>query len=192
MTAEKTLTFYLEPAFRKRAEAGKINFITKVINAFRSHGFSVGFRGNSDGEILGSIKDPGYALCLMEDPVSPRGLTLRLAYFYPFWRIEKLARRWKWEVARTRLNPDDADGDEASAFVRQWRKRLYGSANLEGAREGYVYVPLQGRLIEHRSFPEMSPLDMIVATGVADPRRKIVIGLHTKETYALEELRALE
>ncbi len=49
---QKTLIFYLEPAFRERAEAGKVNFINKIVSA-PSHraGFATEFKGNSDAEI---------------------------------------------------------------------------------------------------------------------------------------------
>lgn len=192
MSAEKTLIFYLEPAFRERAEAGKVNFINKVVGAFASRGFSAEIRGNSDAEILSSTQHPGFALYLMEDPVSPRGLTMRLAYFYPFWRIEKSARRWEWPVARTAFQPDRVDGKEAAGFVGQWRRRLYGDLQPGADAQGYVYIPLQGRLTEHRSFQQMSPLDMITATLAAEPIRDIVVGLHPKETYTVAEKGALE
>lgn len=192
MSAEKTLVFYLEPAFRKRAEAGRVNFINKVVTAFASRGFQVEFCGNSDAEILGSIRHPGPVLYWMEDPVSPRGLTMRLAYFYPFWRIENSARRWEWEVARTKFVPEGVEHGEASGFVQQWRRRLFGADALDTAAQGYVYIPLQGRLTEKRSFQHMSPLDMIGASLLAEPRRQIIVGLHPKETYPPDELRALD
>ncbi len=192
MAAEKTLIFYLEPAFRDGAEAGKVNFINKAVAAFASCGVASEFKGNSDAEILSSVQHQGYALYLMEEPVSPRGLTMRRAYFYPFWRIEKSAKRWEWLVARTAFRPDQIDGDDAAGFVGQWRRRLYGDLEPGAALEGYVYIPLQGRLTEHRSFQQMSPLDMIAATLAAEPVRYIVVGLHPKETHSTAELRALE
>ncbi|MGB5559557.1 MAG: hypothetical protein WBN04_16285 [Paracoccaceae bacterium] len=191
MSAAKTLIFYLEPAFRKRAEAGKVNFVNKIVSAFASRGYATEFKGNSDAEIVSSVLHPGYALYLMEDPVSTRGLTMRLAYFYPFWRIETTAKRWEWQVATMRFDSESVDKAEAVKFARQWRKRLFGDAMPGPAPDGHIYVPLQGRLTEHRSFQTMRPIDMIAATLVAEPNRRVVAGLHPKETYVPDELRAL-
>ena len=192
MSAEKTLIFYLEPAFRKRAEAGKVNFVNKIVAAFASVGYASEFQGNGDAEIVGSVLHPGYALYLMEDPISPRGLTMRLAYLYPFWRIEKSGKRWEWEVAKTRFDPTKEDLAEAANFTRQWRRRLYGIEEATSTSDGYVYMPLQGLLAEHRSFQTMRPLDMIKATLSADPDRPIVMGLHPKEIYTADEHHALD
>jgi hypothetical protein len=192
MTAEKTLIFYLEPGFRERAESGKVNFINKIVSAFASCGIVAEFQGNSDAEVLGSIAHPGYALYLMEDPVSPRGLTMRLSYFYPFWRIEKSGKRWEFEVAGTRFDPESIDRAEAVGFVRQWRKRLFSDVKQEWSGNGHVYIPLQGRLTEHRSFQAMRPLDMIKATLSEEKSRKVILGLHPGETYEADELDALD
>lgn len=191
MKAEKTLIFYLEPAFRERAEAGKVNFVNKIVSAFASCGFGSEFQGNSDAEVLGSIGHPGYSFYLMEEPISPRGLTMRLVYFYPFWRIEKTGKRWEWDVAQTEFHPGSANRTEAVSFVRQWRKRLYGTTELGAEGNGHVYIPLQGRLKGHRSFQAMRPLDMIKATLKSEKSRKIVLGLHPNETYEKDELHAL-
>ena len=192
MNEEKTLVFYLEPDFRERAEAGKINFINKVVRAFRSRGFAVAFRGNSDAEIVQSAVHPGYALYHMEEPISPRGLTMRLAYFYPFWRIERTGRRWEWEVAQSRFDPDAIDPEEAAAFTHQWRNRLFGAPDPAPRKDGHVYIPLQGMLTEHRSFQTKSPIDMIKATLAEDPKRKVVLGLHPREVYSKVERAALD
>lgn len=192
MSAEKTLVFYLEAAFRQRAEAGKVNFVNRITSAFASRGFAVAFRGNSDAEVLASALHPGYAFYLMERPISPRGLTIRLSYFYPFWRIEKSAKRWDWEVARAAYDPDTLDRAEAERFAGQWRKRLFGTDAVTRSLDGHVYIPLQGRLTEHRSFQSMSPLDMIRTTLALEPNRRIVAGLHPNEAYSVEELTALD
>ncbi|MGR3343190.1 MAG: hypothetical protein ACU0DI_08215, partial [Paracoccaceae bacterium] len=62
MRNEKTLTFYLEPEMRTRAMAGKINFVNRVVTAFRNCGFQSDFKENSDIELLRSAKDPGYSM----------------------------------------------------------------------------------------------------------------------------------
>lgn len=192
MNAEKTLVFYLEPGFRERAEAGQINFINKVVLAFQSCGFQVKFKDNSDTEIVESAVHPGYALYHMEEPVGPRGLTMRLAYFYPFWRIERTGRRWDWEVAKSSFDPEKLDPIEAGTFTRQWRNRLFGTAEPAPRGDGHVYIPLQGRLREKRSFQTMSPIEMIERTVAEEPKRRIVLGLHPRETYSTAERRAID
>ena len=55
-----------------------------------------------------------------------------------------------------------------------------------------VYVPLQGRLLERRSFQHASPVEMIETVLAQDKHRKVVLGLHPKEAYSETELAALE
>jgi hypothetical protein len=56
MSDEKTLTFYLEPEMRARAEAGKITFVNKVVAAFKSCGFRSAFRETQILSCLGQRK----------------------------------------------------------------------------------------------------------------------------------------
>ena len=58
--------------------------------------------------------------------------------------------------------------------------------------DGFVYIPLQGRLLDHRSFQSCSPIQMIERTLATFPDRKIIATLHPKETYPKQELDAVE
>jgi hypothetical protein len=190
MNSEKTVTFYLEEEMRRRAEAGLVNVINRMEAAFASVGVACLFRGNSDAELLSSVADPGYAMFFMEEPFHERALTMRLAYHYPFWRIEKTAKRWEGSVARAEFRPEAVEGEAARRFAAFWRRRLYGER--PAGDEGFIYVPLQGRLLKHRSFQAMSPIDMLAQTIRFEPYRKIIATLHPKENYTPAELQALE
>ncbi|MFD1808091.1 hypothetical protein ACFSHQ_07820 [Gemmobacter lanyuensis] len=78
--------------------------------------------------------------------------------------------------------------ERARNFHQRLRDRV-----LEGrvvTREGFVFMPLQGRLTEHRSFQSMSPLDMIRATLDTQPL-PVKATLHPSETYGAADHAAL-
>jgi len=128
----------------------------------------------------------------MDDPFHDRALTMRRAYHYPFWAIERSAKRWEWRVATTPFDATAVPRKEADRFYRFWQSRLFGDAPVEATRGDFVYVPLQGRLFDHRSFQSCSPLDMIRATLEHEPHLPLIVTLHPNETYTAEEKAALE
>lgn len=181
MMVEKHVDFYLEPGLRSSAEAGKHNFINKVITVLEKGGFSTAIHGNTLSDRSQSETRNSYAMFHMDQPLNARGLTMRRVYHYPFWQIEPTTERWDWRVANARFKPEKIDGGEAQKFYNFWRKRLFGDAVQDIGRDGFVYVPLQGRLAERRSFQTCSPIEMLVATLQRDPGRRVVATLHPNE-----------
>jgi hypothetical protein len=59
-------------------------------------------------------------------------------------------------------------------------------------RAGYVYVPLQGRIRDHRSFQFCAPIDMVRSVLRHDPARNVIATLHPSEDYDAADLKALE
>lgn len=188
MVQGRVLRIYLEPDECQRARDGGFPFMTKIKLAFEERGFRVDFVRNSDEERIKSADRRGYALFFMDDPFHDRALTLRRAYFYPFWRIENTDRRWEFQVARKIFDPGEIDTDIARKWADDWRKWLFKGKVADPVRAGAVYIPLQGRLLEHRSFQTMSPLDMVRETIAHEPERRILIGLHPGETYDKADL----
>lgn len=185
------VTFYLEDGLRQSAEAGQHNFLALVAGVLRDAGFTIAYRPDSPEERAASATRGGYALFHMAEPTHDRALTLRRVYHYPFWAIEPSARRWDWRVARTAFPADAVPRTEADRFYRFWQRRLFGDAPEKAARAGFTYVPLQGRLLQHRSFQSCAPLDMLRATLVHTPG-PVMAGLHPKESYSDEERTALD
>jgi hypothetical protein len=165
--------------------------MNKIQAAFEARGFRVEFTKNSEAERAKSAARRGYALFHMDHPFHARALTIRRAYFYPFWRIETSAKRWEWAIAKSQFDPDAVNPAWAKSFANYWRKQLFPNLG-EVRREGLVYIPLQGKLLEHRSFQTQSPLDMIRTTLAYERERSVVLGLHPKELYLPEELDALK
>ena len=190
MTSATTVTFYLDDSLRESAEARTHNFIGKVEAVLVSAGLSVEFRANSAAARLASALRPGYAMFHMDQPSHPRALTMRRVYHYPFWQIEPTTERWDWHVARTAFDPEAVDAVEAQRFLNFWRKRLFPEAPPP-TQEGFVYVPLQGRLLEQRSFQSASPVEMIRAVLQHDPDRLIIATFHPKESYSDAERQAI-
>lgn len=192
MSEARILTFYLHDSLRRRAEAGRHNFINKLCNVVREAGFSVAFTGPKQEQLTLSVSRPGYAMFHMADPFHDRALTMRKVYEYPFWAIETTAKRWDWQVARSSFPAEKADRKEAQRFYKFWQNRQFGPAAAQVKKQGFVYVPLQGRLLQHRSFQCCSPLRMVEQVLEQDRTRPVVATLHPKETYSAEELAALE
>lgn len=186
------LTFYLHRQLRKRAEAGSHNFINKIKDVVEKSGFEVAFEKQDDSSLRKSASRPGYAMFHMGDPFHQRALTMRRAYQYPFWAIEKTSKRWDWDVAKTKFPVCEVNRKEAEGFYKFWRKRQFGEAAAKATRQGFVYLPLQGKLQDHRSFQTCSPLQMVEHVLENDPIRPVVVSLHPGESYTPSELSALE
>ncbi len=188
----RILRIFYDDALLARARAGEHNYTNRLIAAFASRGVETRLMRNSETARQASAGKDGYALFHMDDPLHARSLTTRLAYFYPFWRIERSAKRWEWEVALSAFAPRDVDPAAAETFFRRARERYFPGDAANARRDGFVYVALQGRLLQHRSFQTMSPLDMLGETLAHTGDRRIVAGLHPKETYSPAERAALD
>ncbi|MBA84143.1 MAG: hypothetical protein CML60_09250 [Rhodobacteraceae bacterium] len=192
MSKQKILRFYLEDGLRSSAQAGTHNFINKIVSVVKSAGFEVAFHSNSLVERGASMTRGGYALFHMEEPTTSNGLTLRRVYHYPFWVIEPTGKRWHWQVANTRFQPEKTDPKQAKSFYRRWQNRLFDGAASETHHDGFVYVPLQGRLLERRSFQFASPIEMIHSVLSHDPKRRVIATLHPSEHYTRDEEKRLD
>ncbi len=191
MAVSKILRIYLDEVPLNRARKGNFVFINRVTEAFQDVGFRVELRKNSDTERLKSAARRGYSLFLMDDPFHPRALTMRRAYYYPYWRIEASAKRWEWQIAKTRFNPDEVDPKPAGEFAERMRRWIFREAKGAPRGDGFVYVPLQGRLLEQRSFQALSPVGMIEALLAKEPARQLAVSLHPGETYTEAEQTAI-
>lgn len=192
MTEKNTVTFYLPDLLRKRARKGQHNFIGKLGAVLMRAGLKVAYDDDSDAARLRAIVRPGRSLHLMENPATSRGLTLRRTYLYPFWHIEKQGNRWEWPVAQAAFDPATEDTEKAEKFYRFWQKRLFDDAAFQTTRDGFVYVPLQGRLTTRRSFQHCSPINMVEAVLDHDQTRKVVATLHPSRNYTAAEQDALQ
>ena len=193
MAQPRKLTFYLRGTFLERAQRGEVNIVNLISAALGSQGFSISLRADSDLAAVQSSQDPGYTMFHMHDPFHERALTMRLAYFYPYWRIEKSAQRWEWDVAREEFDPDRIDPALATAFCDRLRKRLFKDEAVPDVPDlGYVYIPLQGQLSERRSFQSMSPIDMVREVVRHEPARRIFVTLHPNENYSDFDMNALQ
>jgi hypothetical protein len=180
------VTIYLPDGLRQDAEAGRHNFIGRVAAVLDGAGLSI--RHAPEEQAAGADPDE-YALVHMIAPPHGRALVMRRVYHYPFWAIERSDRRWDWHVARATFDPAAVPRAEADRFRMFWRDRLFPGA--DPARDGHIYMPLQGRLTNHRSFQTCSPIDMI-RTVLDNTDRKVIAALHPRETYGAVERAALD
>jgi len=192
MAKSKVLRIYLDEISRQRAKAGEFNIINRIQAVFERHGFRVDYCRDSEEERGKSADRRGYSLFMMHDPFHPRALSMRKAYYYPFWRVERTHMRWKFEIAQSEFRPENTDLVEATRFCNIWRRKLFANAEPGAAGDGSVYIPLQGHLLERRSIQSASPLNMIEAVLSHDPGRPVTLALHPTQTYLPEETDALK
>lgn len=176
---ERVLNFYLDDSRRSKAEAG-IGIFGAVAAVVKAAGWSVRYPAQ-DAEIAGE----GYHLVYNRATEGPFCFSLRRCYLEKFYRIEASNDRWNWEVADLPF----PGGASHGWFQRHWRERLF--RGLEISQGDYIFMPLQGKLLQRRHFQSAAPIEMIRATLAADPQRRIVASLHPRETYSAAELTAL-
>jgi len=179
------LRLHLPSPMREDAARGDVNIINRIAKAVAPSGYDVVFCAEEE-----ALDAEGLHLLHMREPQAPNTLTLRRAYTYPFWQIEATNQRWNFDVAQAAFDPLTIDPDQARPFFRRWREKFLGAAS--DRREGFIFMPLQGRLGAHRAFQAMSPLAMIEATLAADPKREIRATLHPREAYEPADLAMLD
>ncbi len=192
MPRDPTLRICLEPTFLKSAVAGGHNFINLIVEAAENARFRVEFCPATQTELFKPVKEDVFTLSHMKQPPSGRGLVFRRVYHYPFWQIDQTAERWNWDVAKAAFDPDGIPQEAAAKFAGFWKKRLFGEAPQHASRDGYIYVPLQGKLRVHRSFQICSPLEMLELTLQHNAGRKVVATLHPNEQYDPADMKALD
>lgn len=184
----KTVTLYLTELLLWQVERDKNPFLTQLIAVLEEAGWTVALAGDAVEQKLRSVARKGYALFYEDEPFHSRALTVRKVYLPPFWRVETSSKRWEWEVAHTKFDPEQVDPKRAAQFGTYWRKQL----GLESEySEGFVYVPLQGRLTQKRSFQSASPLRMLETVAQRSDGRRVIATLHPREVYSETELAQL-
>ena len=177
----KTLTLYLTELLLWQVKRDKNPFLTCLIEVLESAGWKVSLASDAASQRLKSVARPGYALFYEDEPFHARALTVRRSYLRPFWRIEASAKRWEWDVAKAAFDPETVDPRSAAQFGTFWRKKL----GLEAERsEGFIYVPLQGKLTQKRSFQSASPLRMLETVVHRAEGRRVIATLHPREDYS--------
>ena len=173
------LHLHLNPPLLAVARAGKLGFANRLTSALARLGWRVEVVAQSPAALARAPDLPGWVLLHMAKPTHDRALTFRLAYHYPFWRIERVAERWRWPVAAARFDPEGIGAEEAADFAARLRARvLPGPVPLRG---DHVLIPLQGQIRQLRSFQTMTPIRMVAA--VAGTGRPCIATLHPREVY---------
>lgn len=182
MSRAKILNLYLTEAKRVQAAAAG-GIFPRIIQAAKTAGWQVTFKDEYD-----AMDGDGYHLVYNRAVTEPFCLVLRRCHMDPFFRIETTNDRWDWEVTVKTFEPRAAFSEE-EGFRNRWRNKLFAKAEI--SNQGYIFMPLQGKLLLKRHFQSASPIDMIHQTLAADPTRQIIATLHPNETYSAEELAAL-
>lgn len=182
------LTVYLHPPVLQTAQAGKLGILNRIRAVLEPRGWEVRVERSGPDARAQAPDRPGHALFNMERPTHDRALTFRLAYHYPYWRLERLAERWRWPIAQTAFDPARIEDEAARNFARRLRARVLPGP--DPVRGDHILIPLQGHIRRQRSFQSASPVQMIRAA--ARTGRPCIATLHPKEVYDDADCRALD
>ncbi|MGI3164178.1 hypothetical protein [Pseudooceanicola sp. 200-1SW] len=192
MDPSRDFRLYLSRRLRAEVAAGDHAFLGQVTRVLERHGYRVLPSANDRAAKAAAPDLPGWAMFHMEHPTHDRALVFRKAYHGPFWAIERQAQRWRWPVAQARFPLHRIDPETAARFYARWQRRLFGQAPQAARRDGFVYIPLQGRLLEHRNFQDCAPIEMLERVLEGEPKRPLLATLHPKERYSEAERAALD
>ncbi|MFN3276538.1 MAG: hypothetical protein ACK41U_17930 [Paracoccus sp. (in: a-proteobacteria)] len=188
MPGKHALNIYLHPPILHTAQAGKLGFLNRMRAMLEPRGWQITIRQSGPQARAEAPLRSGYALFNMERPTHDRALTFRLAYHYPYWRLERLAERWRWPIARAAFDPARIEDHAAQNFARRLRARVRpGPDPVTG---DHILIPLQGHIRRQRSFQAASPVQMIRAAAATG--RPCIATLHPKETYDPDDHAALD
>lgn len=179
-------TLFLDDKLRRSAANGRHNFIGHLIAVLRENGYFVDLMPESCMFGNGMVRAITH-----RTPPPPGGLTFRRVYHYPFWAIETTPENWERPVARSPFQAETVSKSEAGRLYDRWRRRLFPQSTANPTRDGFVYVPLQGRLLQHQPFQSCSPVEMLFHTLRAEPERDVIATLHPEKTLTDAEKDAL-
>lgn len=189
MSMSHRLCLYLEDRTLIRAREGRHNFIAHVQAAAEIAGWPTTLRRNSwISQRLCSLRSE-FALFHMQGPIGPRSLTIRRAYVGAFWNIETQSRREHFEIAGRVFDPDEVPRKEAQTFRKNWLKWAHERVDKTITSDGYIFVPLQARLFDRRSWQHCTPTEMLEHVVATNPERKVVVTLHPRVSYTDAERR---
>ncbi|MTH78244.1 hypothetical protein [Paracoccus aestuariivivens] len=188
MSSQTIIRAYLEAPMLKSAREGSFNFLNVLKSAVESTGWRLEWHLTGPDARAEAPELDGYALFHAEAPTHDRALTFRRAYHYPFWQIETVQQRWRFDVARSDFDPASIDPDQAREFADRLRERVLPGPPPR--KDGSVLVPLQGELRRCRSFQTMSPVDMLEV--VAATGERIIATLHPDASFDIGDMDALQ
>ena len=186
MARENKVSVYVSAEQRESVISGERSILTRLRTTIEAVGWTFALQPEADGPQ--AVTRDGYHILCNKDVPGPNCLNLRRSYFYPFWRIEDSNDRWNFQVAQRSFDAADQPERESNGFRDRWRKIFWPNHKITD--DGFIFMPLQGRLLRQRSFQTMSPVAMIRRT-LAQTDLPIVATLHPGESYEPEEAEAL-
>ena len=190
--APRQLRMYLPDVLCESARQGDHNFLNLISQVVQQAGYSVSYLVRDTADMMQAAREPGYSLFHMEEPFAQNSVSIRRAYFYPFWHIETTGKRWEFEVAKTPFHEGAEPHPDTNRFFRFWQQRLFQDAPSRAHSKDFILMPLQGRLLDKRSFQTCSPTRMIADTLEQVDGKSVVATLHPNEVYSDAEIAALE
>ncbi|MEM6306980.1 MAG: hypothetical protein AAF701_03225, partial [Pseudomonadota bacterium] len=185
MSLIDTIDIYLETQLLKNALQKQHNFLNQVHDVLADTGADIRYHDQKTAPLVTNE----FSLSYMVGPIGQNCAIFRRAYHYPYWYIDTEEERWQWRVAQDHFDPSALNIEHAQTFADRNRARLF--PGIVGTDEGFILIPLQGKLDIRRSFQICTPIEMIEHAAQAFPSRRIYISPHPKEAYTDTEASAL-
>jgi hypothetical protein len=183
------LCIYLQPPLFALAQANRSRVIQRITMAMAWRGVECELRPNTPAARNIAELEGERRIYQQGGAVIPGALLLRPCHSEPFWQIEASVDPWSWSATQARFEPGTVDPDAARQFLMYRRRRLFGRRDRR--LEGFVAVPISGRLARRRDHQAMSTLDMMDALRGMEPDRDILLTVEPDDSPSPADQEAL-
>lgn len=183
----KKLFLHLPKETKLSVDNGDYNFFSLLINAFQGIGIETTTKIQRRTSGRFACVGANYHIFYIDGAVGPHALNVRKAHFYPFWSLENAGNRRAPRVTQLEFEPSDINGIIAQEFFNKICVRNLPAHPPRIDENDFVFVPLQGHILEKRSWQFATTDQMIRSIVQHDPDRKILVKPHPKERYSRAE-----
>ncbi len=183
----KKIILHLPNALKKSVDADKHNFFKILRRACENVGYKTETKVQKKYSGVISKFSRNLHIHHIDGAIGPRALNVRRAHFYPFWSLENAGTRHEPRIAGKLFDPASINALEAQGFFNKICVRNIPDTPPPMAKDDFVLVPLQGRLLSRRSWQYADCKQMIDTILEQDPTRKILIKPHPREVYSAKE-----
>ena len=181
------IILHLPAPVKKSVDAGKHNFFKILRQTLESAGYKTETRVQKKHSGIIAKFSRSLHIHHIDGAVGPRSVNVRRAHFYPFWSLENAGTRHEPRIASKIFDPASINALDAQAFFNKICVRNIPDTPPPMAKDGFVLVALQGRLLTQRKWQYADCKQMIDTILAQDPSRQILIKPHPRESYCADE-----
>lgn len=183
----KKIILHLPKGLKKSVDADKHNFFKILRQTLESVGYKTETREQKKHSGMIAKFGKNHHIFHIDGAVGPRAVNVRQAHFYPFWSLENAGTRREPRIAGKIFDPAAINALDAQEFFNKTCVRNIPNTPSPMAKDDFILVPLQGRLLTQRKWQYTDCKQMIDTILEQDPSRKILIKPHPRESYSADE-----